>query len=258
MQRLQTLNLLLPMPILSGCLATTDLRKDPSVNEADRNIAVRIGDLTKQRCTYYQYVQDSGRKLSGDIRFSESAEVRRLYRSDSGWVKAEIVANAVWDSVYYQEAKGTLVCGEKNWQKLDHSNAIKFVSVDRRDGSAEVSVNTAPAARSAGPKKLTDDVRPIALRWDGYLKLISGTAHLSDRGLKGNVKATLPGGEGECSGLFEFTGSSSGQWAVACTNGLSATGTFESFGSGKGSAGIGTDAKGNRVEFTVGAAPAVR
>jgi len=105
----------------------------------------------------------------------------------------------------------------------------------------------------AVPKTLAD-TRPIALQWDGYARLISGTVTIVEGQRRGTVRATLPDGDGTCSGIFEYTSTKAGQWAVSCTNGLSATGTFEALGTGNGSTGLGTDIKGKRVEFTIGSA----
>jgi len=94
--------------------------------------------------------------------------------------------------------------------------------------------------------------RSLAVSWEGYSRLIPGTVEIQDEGKRGRVLAPLPNSEGECTGVYEMIDRRNGQWALACTNGLSATGKLEAFGQGKGSSGIGVDTKGRRVEFSVG------
>jgi len=69
----------------------------------------------------------------------------------------------------------------------------------------------------------------------------------------GAISLQLPNNEGSCTGIYNFGTKSKGTWALACTNGMAASGTFEAFGSNKGSAGEGTDTKGLKVKYTIGA-----
>jgi hypothetical protein len=241
--------------VIVGCAVTSDIRDNGSISSADREVASRIADLTKERCTHYRYDTGSDRKLSGDMKFSQAIVVKRIYRSSVGWVKAEVVANSIWDNIYYSEKNGNLVCGEKNWQKLSGVSAVSFAEVGKPEGPSAVAMATAAPATRQATASGASETRPLALRWEGYANLISGTASLLDGGRKGSISAVLPGGEGKCSGLYEFVSSTTGQWAVSCTNNLSATGTFEAFGRGNGSTGKGKDTKGNLVEFSIGASP---
>jgi hypothetical protein len=105
-----------------------------------------------------------------------------------------------------------------------------------------------PAAISARAQ-----TRPIALRWDGLSSLISGTVTLHDGGRRGTIAGTLPSNAGQCEGTYEMTAQSSGVWSITCTNNMTASGTFEAYGAGKGSSGRGKDSNGNAVEYTIGA-----
>lgn len=118
--------------ILSGCLATVDLKTDQSLSSEDRRVATRMAELTQQRCTHYTYDPVSDQKFSGDVKITQLPAVKRLYRSESGWVKAEMQAHGVWDSVYYRESGGDFICGEKVWQKFSNSNSVGFSEVGKQ------------------------------------------------------------------------------------------------------------------------------
>jgi hypothetical protein len=242
--------MLLIAAALAGCASSSDLQGDPSLNSTDRSLASRVAELASGRCTTHSYDPITEDKRTDDVKVSGSVAVKRLYRSASGWIKAEVVANSVWDNVYLFEKNGSLVCGEKNWQKLSDAATITFLDVGKPPTLSTAAISTEPNVPRA--LDVSVSVRPIALRWEGYANLISGTVKLIDGGKRGNITATLPGGEGRCSGIYEFARANSGHWALSCTNNLSATGTFEASGAGKGSTGRGKDARGNLVEFSVG------
>lgn len=94
--------------------------------------------------------------------------------------------------------------------------------------------------------------RPIAVQWEGYSDLISGTVTLNENSSGGKMAMVLPRNEGDCQGSYTFDNKGGGSWAASCTNGLAASGTFEGFGKNKGSVGKGTDSKGRAVKFTIG------
>jgi hypothetical protein len=95
---------------------------------------------------------------------------------------------------------------------------------------------------------------PVALEWEGFGKLIAGTIEYRVNKGSGKLAASLPNGIGECAGTYQYNKQQSGTWSVACTNGLSASGTMKAFGPHKGAEGQGTDIKGRKVRFTVGPA----
>jgi hypothetical protein len=121
--------------------------------------------------------------------------------------------------------------------------------------AAVATIATAPVAQRTEPVAATHlaETRPIALRWDGFANLITGTVTLHDGGRSGTIAGVLPGNAGKCSGRYEMTAATSGVWSVACTNNKAASGTFEAYGDNKGSSGRGKDSNGNAVEYTIGA-----
>jgi hypothetical protein len=158
----------------------------------------------------------------------------------------------------------TIVCfvGKPDVAGLVYDARFLMNSLGAKYGVSVPAIASPPAAAveprlatAVAPASMTT-TRPIALRWDGYASLVSGTLSLVDGATRGSINAALPGGDGQCTGAFEYTAANAGNWSVLCSNGMSATGTFEAFGRGKGSAGKGKDLKGNTVEFTVGAGPA--
>jgi len=170
--------------------------------------------------------------------------VRRLYRSDQSWVKAEITDEGAWDNVYWSEQRGTIVCGEPNWQKLADSSSVRFQDVRAQRESGSTIGSTAPFVGG--------EQRAIAFQWEGEPRLIAGVVTIAQRGMSGKISAKLPTGDGDCTGMYEGSPGGTGQWALSCSNGLTVVGTFRALGSGKGSVGSGVDSKGKRVEFTVG------
>lgn len=96
--------------------------------------------------------------------------------------------------------------------------------------------------------------RPIAIEWGGETRPVAGEISFREKDRNGVINMTLPGDGASCEGTYSFGPGRSGSWAVACTNGVTATGTFQAFGSGNGSEGTGVDNKGNVVRFTIGGA----
>lgn len=96
---------------------------------------------------------------------------------------------------------------------------------------------------------LTPDQRAIAIQWEGEARPIAALVTISQSGDSGTISAKHPDGAAQCAGTY-----GGGRWAIACTNGHSASGTFRALGVGRGSVGSGVDSKGRRVEFTLGAA----
>ena len=68
------------------------------------------------------------------------------------------------------------------------------------------------------------------------------------------MSLVLPNDDGRCSGTYQMNTEGLGTWAMACTNGLNASGTMKASGNSKISEGQGTDIDGRKVRLTVGAA----
>lgn len=94
--------------------------------------------------------------------------------------------------------------------------------------------------------------RPIALRWEGYPELVAGIIAVYPNQEGGIIRIQLPNNAGTCQGRFTYDASKSGDWNATCTNGITASGSFTTFGSGKGSSGSGSDSNGRAIIFTIG------
>ena len=100
--------------------------------------------------------------------------------------------------------------------------------------------------------KGTGENRSIAVQWEGYTDMFSGTIEEIGGGTAGTVRITMPNNDGECRGSYQATSRTQGKWEIACAKDLKANGTFTAFGDGKGASGVGKDQKGRTVTYTVG------
>jgi len=116
----------------------------------------------------------------------------------------------------------------------------------------ETNSTVAPAPTSI--REITE-IRPITVSWEGYSDHVAGTVNIKAKGGKGAVSMALPDGEGTCTGQYSYASNNTGKgsWAVACTNGLAASGSLKALGKAKGAVGEGIDTQGRKVKFTVGA-----
>lgn len=120
-------NLIIALPFfLSGCLASTNLLNDSKINPEDRIIMQRMAEKTSEICKTYTYDQSTGKQLSGYMDFNDLPEIKKFYKSNENWYKAEMTVRGVWDNVYYLKGKEALVCGEKQWQDLSKGRSILF------------------------------------------------------------------------------------------------------------------------------------
>lgn len=96
------------------------------------------------------------------------------------------------------------------------------------------------------------DTRPIAVNWQGFTEMFSGTIEETGGGKAGTVRIQMPNNAGECRGNYQATSRTQGTWEIACANDLKASGTFTAFGDGKGASGVGKDQQGRTVTYTIG------
>lgn len=94
------------------------------------------------------------------------------------------------------------------------------------------------------------DVRSIRIRWGGHSGEINGALHYRKSQRRYDISVVIPQVT-YCDGSAEFTRKT---WTMSCRNNVTARGTFEPLGEGKGSVGVGQDTKGNQIEFQVGPA----
>ncbi|MGV0960185.1 MAG: hypothetical protein ACOYB1_10145 [Limnohabitans sp.] len=125
--------------LLSGCLATVNLLDANSsiLSKEQRIIAHDIAERTKSTCIRYTYIEGSNQKISGDMKLTGSIEIKRMYTSDSGWFKAHILSQGIWDNVYYNPVKFKFICGEKQWGEYSESTKIQFTEIGLQAKSLE-------------------------------------------------------------------------------------------------------------------------
>lgn len=237
--------------ILSGCI-TTDIIKEGNLPDNYKQIAIEMRLRTENQCTTHTYDPTSGNKLTGDTKIATKVSVRRFYLSDAGWFKAETNGNGVIDNVFYSPSTGRFICGQRTWDTFTDTKSIVF----REHGSSEktigVSQQSLTTLSHASNLTRPSTIRSIAVSWEGYSKLISGTIDLSPNASNpGSFKISLPNNDGQCSGQTKQIDRRTGVWSISCTNGMSAAGTFEAYGDGKGASGTGTDSKGKEVRYTI-------
>ncbi len=159
-----------------------------------------------------------------------------LMNGEGGWVLIDARIRRVRDVIYYNLNSGETVCGFRNWKTLG-----------RKFHKAPGNVDFFALSGSA------TETRPIAVEWDGQSSLFAGYIEFSDTGRDGRISVTLPDNEGTCSGTYRYDADRHGTWSITCTNGLAASGDIQSYGKGQGASGEGVDARGNKVQFTIGA-----
>lgn len=107
-------------------------------------------------------------------------------------------------------------------------------------------------AKQGRAPKGSGDTRPIAVNWEGFAEMFSGTIEETGGGAAGTVRIQMPNNAGECRGSYQATSRTKGNWEIACANDLKANGTFTAYGDGKGASGIGKDQQGRTVTYTIG------
>jgi len=230
---------------LTGCLATTNLAQDPRVDVITQGLAQKIAQLTSDRCVRTTYDRTSGKKMSGDVKIYSRVAVKKISKATDGWYKAETSADGIWDNIYYNENSIKLICGQKSWDS--YSDSKKYLFNDITDTSKKL----LPSITTSLPDKNLYLERSIAVSWEGYKELLVGVVKMKEGASSGTMSVPIPSTSEVCNGTYSFKSSGEGTWAISCTNSMSAAGTFQTFGANKGSAGSGTDAKGNSVKYTI-------
>lgn len=230
---------------LAGCLAATDLATDPTTDFTTQGIAQKISQLASDRCKRHTYDRDSRKKTSGDIKFYYKPAVKKILKSTDGWYMATLSVDGVWDNVYYNEKSISFICGQKSWDAYADSKKYTFVDI------SGVPQKLLPNSTLPTQEKINYLERSIAISWGGYKDLLVGIVKMKEGASSGTMSVPIPSTSEVCNGTYDFKSRSEGTWAISCTNSMSAAGTFQTFGANKGSAGSGTDAKGNSVKYTI-------
>ena len=132
------------------------------------------------------------------------------------------------------------------------ASGIKVAGLPTPTPSSTAAKSDSPSVTKTASPARKEDARPIAFEWEGYPQLVAGTIKLQPDGKGGKMSIQLPQNAGNCTGSYQFTDGRFGTWAIACTDNVAASGTFEGYGKGKGSSGTGTDTQGRKLRFTVG------
>lgn len=210
---------------LSGCVTTsTSGGVDPEMASIARNVMADKCVITKSNGT-----SSNSRGIKIDEIY-----VSHIAQSPNGGMDASVSYRGLSTKVHFDVDRAVSSCGYKGTPTPSRFLVQRLADLGRTPAAA------------------TDEFRPIAVRWEGYSELFSGTIREIGNGMRGTVNITLPNNDGQCTGHYEASSRTSGTWDVSCSNGLEAKGTFTAFGDGKGSAGKGVDKKGRSVTYTVG------
>ena len=124
-------------------------------------------------------------------------------------------------------------------------------------GSISTTTNATPkiTKKKKEPKKIVKKYelkgeRSIALSWEGYEDLISGTVNFDETDYRGTLNLPLPNNDGTCDGTYSLQEGGKGTWQIACSNNMGAAGTLKWVKEG-GVTGTGRDHNDKKVKFTV-------
>lgn len=134
--------------IFSGCLATTNLLTDGSLNSEDLSVAREMSELTTRHCVRVSYAGNS-EEPTNKIKFTSLPEVKAFYSSTDNWYKADLLLDGVWDSAFFQKTSKRLVCGQKQWDKYSESKELQF----KKRGVLEKSLNEIAYVPTVTPKR---------------------------------------------------------------------------------------------------------
>lgn len=234
--------------LLTGCLATTNLAvRGNGLPDHLADIGAEMLQLATNRCikiTGYDHTSkdnwDKGRKL--DV---GGWQMRRFFTSNTTWVKAETITQGMIDELFFDTKSKAFICGSHGWSKFENTQQVIFVEYG-------VTKSLLPGI-NAEPKtgNVKNETRSIAIQWEGYPSLIAGQVSMNQNSGRSNFMIQLPLDHARCTGISETSSGTQGVWTLACSNQMSASGTFESLGQGNGSIGKGLDTQGKKVEFTL-------
>ncbi len=121
---------LLPISLmLSGCLATTNLLTDGTLNSEDLSIANTMAEMTKKYCITYRS-RDDGSNRSNEMPVNNLPEMKAFYTANDNWYKADILtSNGTWTNIYYNKSSKKFTCG-KSWDDYSESRTVQFIRKD--------------------------------------------------------------------------------------------------------------------------------
>jgi hypothetical protein len=140
------------IPFLSGCLATTDLLTDGTLNSQDLAVTQEMAELTRTHCVKVSYKSNT-QEPTNEMKFRSLPEVKTFYYADDNWYKFDLLLDGTWDSSFFQSTSKKLVCGQKNWDKYVESSKLLF----KKRGVVERSVyeiSSVPTPQTVRPKSV--------------------------------------------------------------------------------------------------------
>jgi len=93
--------------------------------------------------------------------------------------------------------------------------------------------------------------RAINITWKDVRYLDDGVILYKEQNGIGQIQITLPDEGGLCRGHYNLNIGRSGAWNIRCPNGLEARGSFDASAEPKGTAGSGSDGRGNAIRFSI-------
>jgi len=142
-------------------------------------------------------------------------------------------------------------CGTAIPFQKDHFKRTEKTIQITYPGATNKVASPKTSAAISSPATPKTETRPVAVQWEGKAGLIAGEVEIPSRGA-GKIRFTLSQSGGRCSGNFAYNKPGRGVWSAACSSGETASGTFQTLGSGRGATGEGTDNTGRSVKFTIG------
>lgn len=115
---------------LTGCLATTNLAADDApISATHRQQAKTMLNLLHTRCILAKQHQGTVER----IKIADEGSIKRLFSSDSDWLKAEAAFEGMWRPVYYNEKTGEFICSTSEWKKKKDSSKVRFTEISSEE-----------------------------------------------------------------------------------------------------------------------------
>lgn len=132
---------------LSGCLATTNLLTDGTLNSEDLNIAKMMAERTVKYCVTFSE-NSSGGNRSGDMPVAKIPEVKAFYTANDNWYKADVLSTGnVWFSIYFNSKTNRFSCG-KSWENYSESRTVQFIRRDVKEKSInDIAIHQTPKSQ---------------------------------------------------------------------------------------------------------------
>ncbi|MDD5480591.1 hypothetical protein [Rhodoferax sp.] len=134
MKNYKYFKIFIPVFLLSGCLATTNLLTDGTLDYNDQNIANMMAERAVKYCVTFSENSSDGNR-SGDMPISKLPEFKAFYTANDNWYKADVLTTGnVWFSIYFNSKTNRFTCG-KSWEKYSESRTVQFIRKDVKEKS---------------------------------------------------------------------------------------------------------------------------